>query len=143
MSIKNNEAVSLNNNLSDNNSQSNNELFINQRLKIIRKNLSLTQNNFAKELGMSQPGYAQIEKGNRKVNNRLIKLICVKFDINENWLRTGNGKIKQTNNITVLNIKNSTLTDSEIKFIQQYLNLSIKDKILINDIIKRLNNDYE
>lgn len=62
-----------------------------ERLKELRKTLKLNQTLFGKRIGMSQPGYAQIEKGGRSLNDRLIKLICIEFNVNEDWLRTGNG----------------------------------------------------
>lgn len=62
-----------------------------QRLKKLRKTLKLNQTLFGKRIGMSQPGYAQIEKGSRSLNDRLIKLICIEFNVNEEWFRTGTG----------------------------------------------------
>ena len=42
---------------------------------------------------MSQSGYAQIETGDKPISNRLIKPICLAFNIDENWLRTGKGEM--------------------------------------------------
>ena len=62
-----------------------------ERLKLVRKNSGLNQTDFGNKIGMSQSGYGQIENGNRSLNDRLIKLICIEFNINEDWLRTGEG----------------------------------------------------
>ncbi len=63
------------------------------RLKVIRTELSLTQVNFAKKIGMSQSGYAQVEKGNKNITERLIKSVCMAFNVNEEWFRTGKGEM--------------------------------------------------
>lgn len=63
------------------------------RIKEIRKALNLNQNEFAEKLGLSQSTLAMIEVGKRTFSDKHIKLICVTFNINENWLRTGNGNM--------------------------------------------------
>lgn len=61
------------------------------RIKEIRKILKLNQNEFAQKIGLSQSSLAMIEVGKRTFSDKHIKLICSTFNINENWLRTGNG----------------------------------------------------
>lgn len=62
-----------------------------ERLKKLRKTLKINQTNFAKQLGITQTAYSMIENGNNPLSNRYIKVICSTFNVNENWLRTGNG----------------------------------------------------
>jgi len=61
------------------------------RLKQLRKILKINQTNFAKQLGITQTAYSMIENGNNPLSDRYIKVICSAFNVNENWLRTGNG----------------------------------------------------
>lgn len=63
------------------------------RIKDIRKTLNLNQNEFAEKIGLSQSSLAMIEVGKRTFSDKHIKLICSTFNINENWLRTGNGNM--------------------------------------------------
>ncbi|WPK10740.1 helix-turn-helix transcriptional regulator [Lysinibacillus louembei] len=63
----------------------------NQRVKEIRLALNLSQAKFATAIAISNGYIAGIELGNRKVNDRLIKLICSTFNVNENWLKNGEG----------------------------------------------------
>lgn len=63
------------------------------RIKEIRKALSLNQNEFAEKIGLSQSTLAMIEVGKRTFSDKHIKLICTTFGINENWLRTGEGNM--------------------------------------------------
>jgi len=62
-----------------------------ERLKQLRKVLKMNQTNFAKELGITQTAYSMIENGNNPLSDRHIKVICSCFNVNENWLRTGDG----------------------------------------------------
>ena len=68
-------------------------LDISQRVKLVRKELNLTQREFAKAITVSSSLITCIEKGTRTVNDRLIRLICVSFDVNPQWLKTGEGNI--------------------------------------------------
>ena len=71
--------------------EQNNITRINQRIKELRKALNLTQVKFSQVIALSSGYLAGIETEKRKVNNRLIKLICSSFSVNEQWLRSGDG----------------------------------------------------
>lgn len=66
---------------------------INQRIKQVRKSLRLSQAKFAKNLCLSSGYFAGIELENRRVNDRIVKLICVTYGVNEGWLKTGDGEM--------------------------------------------------
>jgi len=66
---------------------------VNQRIKKLRKELKLTQNEFSSVITISSGQLACIETEKRVVNDRTIKLICDSFKINGEWLRTGQGDI--------------------------------------------------
>ena len=66
---------------------------INRRVKEIRKALNMTQVNFSQVIALSSGYLAGIETEKRRVNDRLIKLICSSFKANEQWLRGGEGKM--------------------------------------------------
>ena len=51
----------------------------------------MTQVKFSQVIALSSGYLAGIETEKRKVNNRLIKLICSAFSVNEQWLRSGDG----------------------------------------------------
>jgi transcriptional regulator with XRE-family HTH domain len=69
---------------------------INQRVKQIREALELSQRNFSSALSLSNGYIAGVETGIRNVNGRLIKLISGEFGVNEQWLKTGEGKMFDT-----------------------------------------------
>ena len=62
---------------------------IHERIREIRQALGLSQAKFAKDISISSGYVAGLELGNRKVNDRMIKLICTQYNVNEAWLRDG------------------------------------------------------
>lgn len=64
---------------------------MNERIKQIRKSLNMTQLDFSTSIGLSRNFIAQIETGAKFPSDRTISDICREFNINEEWLRTGNG----------------------------------------------------
>lgn len=63
------------------------------RIKKIRKELDLTQQEFADRIGIKRGGVANYESGRNEPIDAVISLICREFNVNENWLRTGNGEM--------------------------------------------------
>ena len=66
---------------------------INQRVVKIRKKIGCTQGKFAEPLKISCSFQGGIEKNHRKINERLIKMICFTYGVSENWLKTGKGEM--------------------------------------------------
>ena len=66
---------------------------IGERLKILRNKIGLKQGEFAKRLEISQGLLSGIENGNESLSVRNIKLICLEFSVNEEWLLIGKGEM--------------------------------------------------
>lgn len=64
---------------------------MNERLKELRKNLGLTQQEFAERLGIKRNAVTNYEVGRNAPADMVISLICREFGVNETWLRTGEG----------------------------------------------------
>lgn len=65
---------------------------IGDRVKIIRTEfLHLKVGEFANAVGSSKSAISEIENGKRGVTNQMAKLICSEFNVNEDWLRNGEG----------------------------------------------------
>lgn len=63
------------------------------RLIEIRKKLGYSQAKFASQLGLSRNFINQVENRNKNVSERTVSDICREFDINETWLKTGEGEM--------------------------------------------------
>lgn len=62
-----------------------------ERIKELRKELGLTQTEFAERIGSAQNTITGYETGRRVPSSQVITLIARTFDVNETWLRTGEG----------------------------------------------------
>lgn len=66
---------------------------MNERLKILRNVLNLTQQSFADRLNVSRNNIAGYETGKRSPSDAMTTLICKEFNVNEEWLRNGTGEM--------------------------------------------------
>ena len=66
---------------------------MNERIALVRKSLGLTQEKFAEQVGLSRNFMWMIESGTRVPSDRTISDICREFNVNETWLRTGEGEM--------------------------------------------------
>lgn len=66
---------------------------MNKRMKDLRKALSLTQGEFAEKIGVKQNTVATYEMGRAKPSDPTINNIVKTFNVNETWLRTGEGEM--------------------------------------------------
>lgn len=66
-----------------------------ERLKEIRKSNpnGKTQETFANYLEISKENISSYESGRRNPSDAFLKLVCEKCNVNEDWLRTGNGEM--------------------------------------------------
>lgn len=65
---------------------------VNERIRQVRKDRGLTQDEFAARLGLKRNSVAMIEAG-RATSDQTIFAICREFGVNETWLRTGAGEM--------------------------------------------------
>ncbi len=66
---------------------------MNERLKAIRKALSLNQEAFGEKLGVTGADISRIESGVRNLTDQMILAICREFNVREEWLRSGSGEM--------------------------------------------------
>lgn len=64
-----------------------------ERIKKVRKNLDLTQQKFADQIGTTQNNIASYEIGRREPSAAAVNNICKTFNVSEAWLRTGEGEM--------------------------------------------------
>lgn len=66
---------------------------VGDRVKTIRKELMLNQTQFAEKIGISQRALSSIERETTNLTERNTREICRVFNVNEQWLRTGEGEM--------------------------------------------------
>ena len=62
---------------------------IGSRIKSIRKDIGISQDEFGKRLGVTGGAISLIEKGERTLTEQMRKAICREFGISYNWLVNG------------------------------------------------------
>lgn len=65
------------------------------RIKLLRKELGLTQQGFAEVINLKRNTVATYEIGATVPSDRTILDICREFQVSETWLRTGEGEMRR------------------------------------------------
>ena len=66
------------------------------RIRDLREASNLTQIDFCEKIGITQPNLSHIENKGAKISVGIIKKIITNFDINANWLLTGDGEMRKS-----------------------------------------------
>lgn len=73
---------------------------INERIKTLRSTLGMKQVDFANKISRTQAVFSKYESGAIAITDRTIADICREFNVNEQWLRAGEGPMfKQQDNL--------------------------------------------
>ena len=114
-------------------------LMINERIKKLRKDSGLNQKDFGEKIKIVRSSVAKLETGENNPSDRTIDLICRVFNVNEKWLRTGEGSVyKEKQGITEY-IKNISDEDYLIKdIIEVYMELDSDSKAALQNIAEKM-----
>ena len=121
------------------------KLTIFERIKYIRKNeLKITQKDFASSIGLSRSNIGSIETGRINVTDRVIQDICLKYNVNENWLRNGTGEmfIKTKKSLLDELAVAHNINEKEKAIIQSFLDLSPQGRAGVLEYVENLVNTY-
>lgn len=116
---------------------------ISERIKSLRKELKLSQEEFGNRLGVSRDVIGNIEYDRLKRPDQkepIYKLICKEFSINEEWLRTGEGpkEIQPSRDEYIQAVNEIDVRDPKARqAILDYWKLSDEDKHLFWDFVER------
>ena len=66
---------------------------MNTRIEEIRKYNKLSRAAFGERIGVSGDVINNLERGRVELKDHIFKLICMEFNVNEEWLRTGEGEM--------------------------------------------------
>lgn len=98
---------------------------VNDRVREVRISLKMNQTEFGSRIDVSQNYLSSIEKGHREVTEKIIKLISFEFNVNENWLRTGDDEMFVRSETFSLDEKaqKNNLTALEVDILKGYMEL--------------------
>jgi len=112
---------------------------MNTRIKAVRNALGMTQEEFAKRIGVKRNTIATYEMGRSTPSDAGITLICREFNINETWLRTGSGDMflpKSDNAIDAL-VKEYHLSEASKALLITFCELDEADQDLILNFVTK------
>lgn len=115
-----------------------------ERIALVRKSLGLTQEKFAEQVGLSRNFMWMIESGTRVPSDRTISDICREFNVNETWLRTGEGEmfnqITRSEKITsfLTEITEDEGDDFKRRFVEMLAELEPEDWKLLERMAEKL-----
>lgn len=113
---------------------------IKDRLKAIRDDANMSQDEFGKKIGISRSQISCYEKGLREITERSLNDICREFNVNRDWLITGEGEmyiISEQDEILAEALAKISLSENEKlkKIVQNLTKLDEKTIDTINDLI--------
>jgi DNA-binding XRE family transcriptional regulator len=118
---------------------------INQRIKELRKALNMTRDDFGKALGVSRDVIANIELDRLARPGQkepLIMLMCELFNVNREWLTTGQGEmfIDNSDDQNILNAycHKYNITGDARKIIELYARFTPEQRSMIVEVIKMI-----
>lgn len=91
---------------------------LNERINYLIKSLGMKKTAFAEKLNVSQAFVSQLCSGVKQPSERTIQDICTKFNVNEEWLRIGNGEmfIKLSRNDEIAKFVGRLMKEEEDSF---------------------------
>lgn len=116
---------------------------IKDRIKIIRKEKQITQVEFGKIIGVKGNTVTNYETGLRIPTDAVIKSICREFNVNETWLRTGEGEmfIAKTRNQQLADFVNDVMEDVNYSFRKRFLEALSKLSVDEWKVIEKITDD--
>ena len=118
---------------------------MNERIRLLRKQLGLTLEKFGEHLGVSKVAISRIENGINNVTDQISRSICREFNVNEEWLRNGTGEMfvvpeDETAAIVsdLLESRNNQFYDLILDIVKTYQTLSPMDQEIIKKFCQQL-----
>lgn len=111
-----------------------------ERVREIRKALSLTLDKFGAKLGVGKTAISKIEKGENNLTDQMVKAICREFNVNYEWLTTGDGEMFSELPQTILDelCQQYDLDDFDRSLFREYLKLDAHDRQVLKNYIRNV-----
>lgn len=110
------------------------------RIKAVREHYHLTMEAFGARIGIKKSSVSLLESGKNDPSERTIKSICREFNVNETWLRTGDGDMFDQDQSSILSrlADEYKLTAREQSALSAFLELSDSDRAAIMRYVDKL-----
>ena len=111
-----------------------------ERVKEIRKNLSLTLEKFGEKVGAKKNTISAIETGRNSLTEQMAVSICREFNVNYDYLMTGEGEMFSNVPQTILDelCKQYDCDATDRSMIEEYLKLDAASRKILKDYIRNV-----
>lgn len=111
---------------------------MNERIRILRKALGLSQEQFGEKIGITKASISNIEKGNRNMSDQTLKSICREFNVNWAWLTEGLGDMFSGLPETLIDevAEEYDLDDLDKLLVKRYMQLSKEKRAIIKEYLQ-------
>lgn len=117
---------------------------MNERIKELRKRLGLSGEKFGERIGLKKSSLSLIENGKNNVTNQVFLAICREFNVNEEWLRSGEGEMFDLPEDETAAIVAELLEESNpfyehiLRIVKTYQNLDEKSQAVLDNFMLQL-----
>ena len=110
------------------------------RIKVLRKHLKLTQDDFAEKLGMNRANVSLLENGKSNLTEANAKLICREFNVDYFWLTEGTGDmfVDTPNAILDLVSKQYNLDELDRIIVEKYIDMKPEQREVFKTYLKNV-----
>lgn len=119
-----------------------NSLEIGKRIKKLRKMEDLTQTEFGERIGVKGNTVTGYENGTRRPSDSVLNYICLVFDVNQTWLRTGEGDIyipiPDCRNALEVLLSEEHCSNMEIRFLRSYFGLKKNERKTFCELLTKM-----
>lgn len=111
-----------------------------ERVQEIRKVLKLTLEKFGDKLGVTKTTISRIEKGINNLTEQMAVSICRTYNVNYDWLMTGEGEMFSDLPKTILDelCKQYDLDGFDRALVEMYIELSSAQRDLLKAEIRKM-----
>lgn len=102
---------------------------VNERIKMLRTSLNLTQSEFSEIVGLTNTQLSRIENGNGAPQNATLKGILDNIDVSKDWLLNGTGELNPQ-----INIKSKLANNNSQWKDEAYFEVKSKNAILEKEL---------
>ncbi len=112
-----------------------------ERIRYLRKELKLSQEEFGKKIGKGKVAISRIESGKVRLNEGNAKSICREFNVDYFWLTEGFGKMFSDSPLLDNLADRYDLSDIDKKIIKLFVELDKKDRDRFTKKLKEIFED--
>lgn len=122
---------------------------LNERVKQLRKALDLTMEKFGEKIGVKKSAISLIESGKNSLTEQMVKSICREFDVNEEWLRNGEGSmfVERTRDEEIAKFIGTIQSVEDYSFMKKFISmlakLDVSEWELLQKMITKLNEEED